>query len=369
MRPRWRWMVVGFCVLVTLLAAVTPVGRVGRRTELSYNEGWNVAGAMRLSVGAAGNAQLPVTTGVSPLTGGCCQTELYPAAWGWTTVNYPVLSFALMAGLERMTGEWLVTGRVLSLLALVACAMLLAGVARALGATRVAAGMVGLLCVATFCVCAVDYVGVDDPQLLGDALFLLALWVYVRGRGEGLGTHVLDARRGAHSLWAGAGEGGVVPGFGTVAVAAGLFVVAGCVKQSPVDFALAVLVELLLLSRRKAVWFLVCGVGFGGVAGALNRWAGGPWFVQELLLGRLYSVGKARDVVISVLGPTLVPVVLAGWAAWRYRRNARRRVGGVVAAGVGGGGRVFWRRQRGCGECAVYSAVCRGVAGGIAGVG
>ena len=316
MPSRSRWAVV-FCVGMTLLTAVLPVGRLLRRTELSYNEGWNVAGAMRLSAGAAANAQLPVTTGAGPLDGGCCQTALYPAAWGWTTVNYPVLSFAMLAELHRVTGEYLVTARCVSLLSLVLCAVLLAAIARALGATRRATVLTGLLCFATFAVCAVDSVGVDDPQLLGDALFLVALWVYLRGRREG----------------------DPVPGVGTTAVVAALFVLAGCVKQSPVDFPLAVLLDLSLLSRRRAAWFAACGIGFGVLAGMLNQRVGGPWFVQELLLGRLYAVAKAWEVGVAVLGPMLVPVLLAAAMALHVRRDAKRRIVAlllVTSIAVGG---------------------------------
>ncbi len=317
MSSRTRLVVLLFCLAVTLLALLTPVARMVRHAEWSYNEGWNVAGAMRLSAGALSNPQLPRTTRPSPLAGGCCQTELYPAAWGWTTVNYPVLSFALMAALHRVTGEYLWTGRAVSLLSLMACAVLLASIARAMGATRWAAWLTGLLCVATFAVCAIDYVGVDDPQLLGDTCFLAALFVYVRGR-----------RHGA-----------LLPTYGTVALVAGIFVVAGCVKQSPVDVPLAVLADLVLLSRRRAGWFAACGVVFGVLAGMLNRYVGGPWFVQELLLGRLYSPAKAGAVLLSVLGPMLVPLVLAGWAAWQVRLDPRRRLAGlllVTSIAVGG---------------------------------
>ncbi len=317
MVSRARTPVLLFCIVVTLLAAITPMGRVLRQTELSYNEGWNVATAMRLSAGAATNTRLPLTTGVSPLAGECCQTQLYPAAWAWTTVNYPVLSFVLLAALHRITGEYLVTGRIVSLASLLACAVLLALISRALGATRRAMLLTGLFCAATLCVCAIDYAGVDDPQLLGDALFLAALLVYVHGSA---------ARVGQQS-------------YTTLAVTAGMFVVAGCVKQSPIDFPIAVFLDLMVRSRRRAGWFVLCGIVFGLAAGLLNRWIGGPWFVPDLLLGRLYSAVKAREVVISVLGPMLVPLLLACWAAWRFRNDPHRRIAGlllVVSILVGG---------------------------------
>ena len=73
-RSQWAF---ALCMAITLWTAVLPVGRILRRTELSYNEGWNIAGAMRLSAGASANPQLPVTTGAAPLADTCCQTRLY----------------------------------------------------------------------------------------------------------------------------------------------------------------------------------------------------------------------------------------------------------------------------------------------------
>ncbi len=313
---RTRNLVLLACALVTALTLVTPVGRVARHTELSYNEGWNVAAAMRLAPGAVHNAQLPVTTGVSPLSEGCCQTELYPATFGWTTVNYPALSFAVLAALHNLTGDYLVTGRVVSVLSLLACAVLLGRIAAALGANRRAALLTALLCLATFSVCAVDYAGVDDPQLLGDACFLLALFVYVRGRRGHAGAASFHAE--------------VLPTYATVALVAALFAVAGCIKQSPIDFPIAVLVDLLLLSRKRAAWFAGCGLVVGALAVLANRYVGGPWFVQQLLLGRLYSVAKARDVALSLLGPMLLPLLAAGYIAWQLRHDNRRRIAALL---------------------------------------
>ncbi len=157
-------------------------------------------------------------------------------------------------------------------------------------------------------VCAVDYAGVDDPQLLGDTCFLLALFVYVRSR-----------RLGA-----------VVPSYTTVTLTAALFVVAGSIKQSPIDFPIAVLLDLLLLSRKRAAWFTTSGLLFGALAILLSRHIGGPWLVPQLLLGRVYSVAKARDVALSVLGPMLAPLFLAGYIAWQLRHDNRRRIAALL---------------------------------------
>ncbi len=313
MTARARNLVLLFCAFITVLAGITPTARILRTTELGYNEGWNVAAAMRLAPGAAHNPQLPFTTGASPLTNACCQTQLYPAAWGWTTVNYPVGSFALVAPLHSLTHNDLLTGRFLSLLSLVACSALLGLIARALGATRRATLLTVLLCLAIISVCAIDYAGVDDPQLLGDALFLLALFVYVRHRASG-------------PVNAGQAEAT----YATVTLTASLFVIAGSVKQSPIDFPIAVLLDLLLLSKKKAAWFTACGLAFGLLAGIANRHVGGPWFVQQLLLGRLYSATKARDVAVSVLGPMLIPLLLAGYTAWHLRSDPRRRIAAIL---------------------------------------
>lgn len=145
------------CSCVTLLTAVFPVSRAGFRAEVFYSEGWNVYNAQTLV-----NHQL-----------------LYPVRYGWTSVNYPMLSFAILALLHRVTHDYLFTARALSLAGLAGTCVLVGAIVRILGGSRQASVLAGLFCLAVFATDATPFVASDDPQMLALVFFLAGLLVYV----------------------------------------------------------------------------------------------------------------------------------------------------------------------------------------------
>jgi hypothetical protein len=281
-RRFWKRRTLGICVCFALATAIVPLARACFRLEVDYNEGWNVY-----------NASIVADHGL-----------LYPVKYGWTTVNYPMLSFVLLAQLHRLTGEYLFTARVLSLAGLMGCCVLVGAIVRQLGGSVVASRMAGLYCFAMFCADASLYVGMDDPQMFAQVFFLLGLWVYLWRR---------------ESLPALAG-------------AALLFVVGGFIKHNPIDFPLAVLVELGLVSRWRALWFSGWGLGLVGVAVWLNIHYGGPYFLSQLLAPRAYVGGKVVEQFLNVFGPLLLPFWVALSMAFVLRKQARRRVATILLA-------------------------------------
>lgn len=282
------------CGGITLLAAVVPFARAFFHVELSYNEGWNVYNAAMFA-----NHQL-----------------LYPVRFGWISNNYPMLSFVLFAELHRITHDYLFTARMVSLLSLLAAAGFSGGIVRALGASRRAAWLGGLFCLAIFCCDTANYVGADDPQLLAQAIFLAGLLLYLVRR-ESLPAIVLAAL---------------------------LFVIGGSVKHNPIDIPLAVLIDLVILSWRRAIRFSLCGAVFAGASVALHIHFGGPYFLAQLLMPRVYVGGKVFEQFLDVFGPLLLPFVVAIIMAMRLRDDPRRRIAAIlfvtslVVGGYFGGG-------------------------------
>jgi hypothetical protein len=285
---------VAVCGLFACFTALYPFCRAFYRVEISYNEGWNIYNAVTV----AGHHLL------------------YPVRYGWTTVNYPMLSFVLFAQLHRLTQEYLLTARVVSLLSLLGCGVLLGVAVLRLSRSRTASVLAGLFTVALFCTNADGYVGVDDPQMLSLCVFLAGFVLYLWRR-ESLPM---------------------------LAAAAATFVLAGSIKHNPIDFPLAVLVDLLLISRRRAAWFAGCGFAFTVLSVALHLHFGGPYFFSQVLAPRGFSVLKAADLLVTVLGPVLVPFCVAGGMALALWKDCSRRVAAIlfaVSLGVGsyfGGG-------------------------------
>lgn len=285
------------CIVFSLVWAVYPFARAAFRVEVDYNEGWNVYNAARVA-----NHQ-----------------QLYPVAYGWQSVNYPMLSFAMMAGLHHLTHDYLFTARALSLLSLLGCCILVTLIVRQIAGTdsagRRAALLAGFLCLVTFCTDADKYVGMDDPQLLANVLFLLGFFVYVRDRSN----------------------------FAAVTLSAALLVVAGSIKHNPLDVPLTVVLDVVMLrglrGLPRGLWFMTVGIAGAALSIYLNLRFGGPYFVTEMLAPRTWSVLKVLQGVEESLGPLLIPMVVALIAAVTMLRDPKRRVVGIfflAALAVGG---------------------------------
>ena len=276
-----RKLVLSACVLFTLIASLYPVTRAFFRTDRNYNEGWNVYNADLVA-----HHQL-----------------IYPAKYAWTGVNYPMLSFVVGAQLHHLTHDYLFTGRILSILAMLLCALLVGAICRRLEATLHAATLAGLFTFALFATAATTYIGMDDPQLPALVLFLAALWIYLRDR----------------------------TGYANLLLAAFVFVLGISTKHNSVDFPFVVLLDLLLLRAfTRALWFSVCGIALGALSIALHIHFGGPFFAAQILAPRAFSWSFAFHAGSNVFKPLLGLLLISLFMAWRVLRSPIRRIAGML---------------------------------------
>jgi len=276
--------VLACCFGFALLTAIVPFARAFYCVELNYVEGWNVY-----------NAAIEAAHG-----------QLYPAKAGWTSVNYPMLFYVLAAQLHHWTHDYLFTARVLSLLSLCVCCLLVAAIVRRLASGWMPALLAGFFCLALFAVAAdfPAYVGVDDPELLALAFFLGGFWAYLR-----LGR----------SRW-------------SLALSALLFVLAVSIKHNPIEFPLAVLLDLLLVAPRRALWFCACGMILLAASVGLHLHYGGPYFLDAMLAPRVYSVENAIEYSAVQLSPLLLPLCISLYTAYRLRADRTRRITAILLA-------------------------------------
>jgi 4-amino-4-deoxy-L-arabinose transferase-like glycosyltransferase len=99
--------------LIAVLATIWPVYRSFLEIEIDSNEGWN-----------AYHAEAAMGRG-----------SLYPSRDRLITNNYPPLSYYIVGALGKLVGDPLITGRVLSLVAVVIIAVCVAIAIRQLGGT------------------------------------------------------------------------------------------------------------------------------------------------------------------------------------------------------------------------------------------
>lgn len=270
-----RWAPWAYTALA-VLTAIFPVARAFSHTEITYNEGWNVYNAGKLAH----------------------HQTLYPAAYGWTTVNYPMLSFAIVAAVHRWTHDYLYTARALSILGTIAVALCAGCIVRRIGGSTRAAWIAAAYLLAVFCVEADAYVGQDDPQMLALAFFMAGLLLYVSRR---------------ESLPALAGV-------------AALLVIAGNIKHDPLGFPIAIALDLMLVSWRRMLWFCAWGIAFAFSAMLLTLHFGGPGFLLQLFAPRAFSWLKGWTQLGLIFGPLALPFCIAAYAAIHGLAENRTRV-------------------------------------------
>jgi hypothetical protein len=259
---------IAFLAVLAVYFMVWPLWRIGFPIEIAQNEGWNAY--------HADTASLFPHADVAPL---------YPATDTLIVNNYPPLSFYVVGGLAQLFGDALYVGRVLSIIAVVALAALIAVVIRQFGGGAAGAAVGGLWFVAVMARSFTRFVGMDDPQLVGHVLMMGALvWLLDR-----------EAR----------GRSAVPP---IIAMAA-----AGFYKHNIIAVPVTALAWLALKDWRRAIGPAAIGAGVALLGLAVCVAVYGDVFLANLLTARPYRLMRA----INGLGRLqwILPA-LALWGIW-----------------------------------------------------
>jgi hypothetical protein len=265
-------LLVALSAVAVVLASIhlaLPLASVPRLAPLNYNEGWNGYHAEAVF----------------------SERPLYPPAGDLFPDNYPPLSFAVIALLARVVGDPILSGRLLSLLSLLAIVVELALLGRRTGGSLGHGLFASALFVALLGAAFGDYVGIDDPQLFAHALVLGGLVLVAGGR---------TTRR-----------------LGGAAV---LMVLGGLVKHNLIAVPLAVTWWLWTLDRRAFRLWLMISAGVGGTA-LLGLWLlYGPDVFAAILARRDVSLLVAARMSAEWLPSLAAPLavgLLALREAWR----------------------------------------------------
>lgn len=230
------WTAIAALVLAVLFLLLRNSLAIPSQIALDPNEGWNA------------------THTLAPLTG----RPLYPPGQGLMVNNYPPLSFYLVGALAKLTGDAIIAGRLVSLLSFLTACLLIAAITR-----RTGSGLSGQLFAVVFfaglLLIASNYVGMDDPQLLGHALQLAALLLLLRGQGP---------------------------------AAAALFAVSLFVKHNLLALPLASAIWLWRQDRRGALRFAGAGGGLLVLGLTLFRLAFGVNLLSVVTSPRLISLNN-----------------------------------------------------------------------------
>lgn len=244
------------------------VSVIGSTVPFDPNEGWN-----------AYHAVAAMASG-SP----------YPAPQSFMTNNYPPLSFYLVGTLGHALGDMIVIGRLVALAAFLAVVGGIALALRMMACTALEAAF-GALAFAACLLSNSDYVGMDDPQLLGHAVAMGGLLL------------VLREPRGLAGLLG----------------AAFLFTLAFFIKHNLIVLPLAVTAWLAIYDRRNAAKLALAGAAFFVAGLVAFRFAFGFSLLGKLQSARMFAFHDLLTNLSSWLVWGLLPLSVAA-ALFALRR-------------------------------------------------
>jgi hypothetical protein len=218
---------------------------------------------------------------------------LYHPAGALLANNYPPLSFLLTAAVMHLGPDGVFAGRLIAALAFVACATLIGALVHAQTGDAVASLVAATAFACWMAVHQPEWVGIDDPQLLGHALLLGGLLLLARGNGL------------------------VAPMLAALLCVAGLFA-----KHNLLALPLAAFAWQLRVRPGRAALFALAGAALA-VLGFLECWlAYGSDLLDGMLAPRVTSAARAwRLLLLGAAG--LAPLLCLGAFA-ATERDARR---------------------------------------------
>jgi len=260
------------CVIFLISFIVYPVFSSQFDFEYSYNEGWNAYH----QIGALDGA-------------------LYQNESRYVFTNYTPLYFFIVGYLCR-SGDVILVGRALSTISFVGIVFLVAFICKKLHASRREALFGAVMCIGLLGAYHRIYVGIDDPQLLGSAVSLLGLLVYLGRRA------------------------GFIKNITTLSI----LIVAGLIKQTLLTIPIMIALDLALRDRRQGVRFLVEAIVMvTAVILGLYLLFGYACF-EQIFSPRQYSIHAAATKTLShpLLTSAVVPLAISFLAIYvRYEAN------------------------------------------------
>jgi hypothetical protein len=270
--PRYLGVLRWALYVIATWSFAWTVYRAFLNVEIENNEGWNAYFA------DAAMGKMP----------------LYPSTDQLITNNYPPLSFYIVGLVGRFIGDPVLAGRLLSLVAVVAIATAIALSVRRLGGSGVAARISGAFFVATMSRFFMPYVGMNEPQLLSEAIMAFGFLGFLIARSNDRGY------------------------VGPVLVMA----LAGFVKHNIIAMPLTVFLWLALYRRREAVkCFYVAAIAIMTGTAICYALFGGNFFLN-ILSPRQYSLKRALH-IFGELEWVSVGLVACLYNAWARRRDSR----------------------------------------------
>jgi hypothetical protein len=235
---------------------------IGLMIPFDPNEGWNAYHTAAAMIGG------------SP----------YPPPRSFLTNNYPPLSFYIVGALGRAIGDMIIAGRLVSLAAFLAVAGSIAAASRLMGCSW-AESLFAALVFAACLLLNSNYVGMDDPQLLGHAVAMGGFLLLLRQHRD----------------------------VAAIVAAALLFTLAFFIKHNLIVLPLAVTIWLAFQDRMSALRLTIAGSAFLAAGLIAFRLVYGFGLIGVLNSARVFAAQLLVVNLSSWLIWGLLPLVVAGF--------------------------------------------------------
>jgi hypothetical protein len=260
--------IVTLLVLAAILLAY-PLARMFWDVEIENNEGWNAYLQIRAMAG------LPIYDLGSPLVFN----------------NYPPLSFYLIGALSTLFHDPQFAGRLASVIGLGAIAASCGSVVRSAGGSAWDGRLAMATCLLVFVTMSTDRIGMNDPQLMGQA-FVTA----------GLALHVAGKKRPA--------------------LVALLFAAGVLTKHNLVVVPVVVAIDVLWRGPARArIEFFAVGLSLAAISFVALWLTAGPTFFAQLLASRAWDGTRGLALSLEVFGRLEAGLAIVGITLVVMRRQ------------------------------------------------
>ncbi len=264
-----------FFLVFAIYALALPLYLIPSHFPRSYNEGWNAYHA------------------AAAMSGG----GLYPPADSMLANNYPPLSFYLVGIVGKIVGDYIVAGRLISVISLGIVTYNVFRLCQWLGAGKSLAAVGAGAFLMEIATLSATYIAMDDPQFLAHAFITSAAVIFLNASPQ-LGSRML--------------------------LAATLVVAGGLVKHNVVSLPLALCTWAAFYDRKRLYIFLLWLFAIGSIALALLYGMWGRILVDSVLFhARVTTMERAVKISLGLL-PRLVPLMLLTIGACIWLRSSRQ---------------------------------------------
>lgn len=263
------WLLVWVIVLLLgVLAYIAyPVLRLGYFYQINYSEGWNAYHQKEAVDG------LPLYTD--------------PKTDPFTPVTIPLFSLYVNGLIGHAAGDYLIPGRIISMLALGGLTLVSGLTLFSRGARKRVSLFGALAAVLLFAAYAPEYIGMNDSHILALALALTGLLVYAF-RGE------------------------TVPGLIMCCL---IISAALCTSQTVFPAALAIGMDVFINSRRRGLLWLAASLATFFILDGLTGFHSGWLLLDQFARLTGFSAGTFFSQIGRLDIPFLILLLVTGWAA------------------------------------------------------